>query len=637
MSQPDAWRNMAGAIDYKVYGDRIGRMGMSPRQMEMNRRWAVYCCASYDARTCDWDGTKRADSVEREAIAQQGFIPPGFYDAGGQMADLPLKFRRPSAPYHLGKVITDRFTGLLFSERRHPRLGSTDPVTDDFADALAEAARLWPALIKARTYGGATGSVCTSFQFSAGKPVVEVHDPRWVFPEFEDRITHKLASFEKRYMYPREIRDPQTGRWITTWWWYRRVVDSARDVVFAPVPVGRGEEPQWIELSVAEHGLGYCPAVWTQNLPVDDDIDGEPDIHGVYDLLESIDTLLSQAQRGVVANCDPTAVLEGVGDLEIPQLRKGSGNAIKLPQGTFRYAEITGSGPLAAREMVGELRGYALEVAQCVLEQPDMGQATATEVNKRYESMLAKADVLREQYGQRLIAPLMDMMVTAATRLGKSRVEGDSLVRYAIKLPPRMAKDGTRVERKPPENPEAVTVHWPGYFDTSIQDAQTAATAVGAAKATGVLDDENAAKFLAPYFRVEDVDAMLVAARRESGMSQASVDSDLMRLNGVSEDDMGAGARPAAAGANLPPDAQVASASPTNAGVPLGTKFFQYEIEGGLVTINEVRASKGMGPKVDGELTLPEYRAKYPAVFAPMDDSGGPSMKTGGESGKPGE
>lgn len=594
---------MAGAVDYKVFGERIGRLGMSPRQMELNRRWAVYCCAGYDARSVDWDGTKRADHVEHSAIAQQGFIPPGYYDASGQMSELPLKFRRPSTPYHLGKVIVDRFTGLLFSERRHPRLSSIDPVTDDFADALAERARLWPAMIKARTYGGSTGSVCAGFQFVNGVPVVEVHDPRWVFPEFEDRITLKLASFEKRYMFPRELRDQGTGKWLTTWWWYRRTVNSQSDVLYAPAPVGNGEEPEWIVERQADHGLGYCPAVWAQNIPVDDDVDGEPDIHGVYDILESMDTLLSQAQRGTVANCDPTAVLEGIGDLEIPALRKGSGNAIKLPQGTFRYVEITGSGPTAARELVKELRAYALEVAQCVLEHPDVAAATATEINRRYESMLAKADVLREQYGQRLIAPLMDMMVDAATRANKPRVEGDSIVRYAVTLPPRLV-DGKLVDRVPPENPEQVTVQWPGYFDTSLADAQAASQAVTTAKLAGVLDDENAAKFLAPYFRVENADEMLVQAQKESGAAQAAVDSELLDRNRASGevDEDGEPVRSPAAGAH----------------VPTGIKFFQYEIEGGLVTIDEVRASKGLGPKPggDGHLTLPEYRAKYASVFA---------------------
>ena len=46
------------------------------------------------------------------------------------------------------------------------------------------------------------------------------------------------------------------------------------------------------------------------------------------------------------------------------------------------------------------------------------------------------------------------------------------------------------------------------------------------------------------------------------------------------------------------------------AGQPNDVKFFQYELEGGVVTINELRASKGLpsDPRF-GAMTLPEYIA----------------------------
>lgn len=55
------------------------------------------------------------------------------------------------------------------------------------------------------------------------------------------------------------------------------------------------------------------------------------------------------------------------------------------------------------------------------------------------------------------------------------------------------------------------------------------------------------------------------------------------------------------------------------AAISQGTeRFFQYEIEGGVVTINEVRARRSLPPITDGDLTLPQYRAKYRDVF--LDD-----------------
>lgn len=619
-SNPYAWNRIGGAVSARAM-DRIGRLGLSPRQLELNRRWAVYHCAQYDSRGTDWDGMQRLDPIEREAVASLGFAAPGFADPGGQSRELPIKYRRPSVTYNLAKVIVDRFTGLLFSERRHPNLDSDgDPRTEDAAQALAEATRLWSTLIKARTLGGAMGSVATSFAFVEGRPIVEVHDPRWTIPTFVDRAALRLSSLDKRYMYPVETRDPETGLWVTQSYWHRRVVDEERDVVYAPTPVGEGDEPEWVEQVAVEHRLGFCPAVWTQNLPVDDDIDGDPDCHGIWDALESIDFLLSQANRGILRNCDPTLALEGVGDLEMLSVKKGSDNAIKLPQGSSKYLEIAGSGPAAAREFVKELRAYALEVAQCVLEHPDVGGRTATEVERAYSSMLAKADVLREQYGQRLVIPLVEMMLEAARKLDTPRLDPTTgeLVRYALDL---RGRDGAPVSLG--ASGARVTIHWPGYFEPTLVDAQAAAAAAGSAKMSGLIDEENAVKFVAPYFRIDDALASLEALREEQAGARAALESEILRghaetpdageLTGLSPEER-EGVKVVVP--ELPPETQVAAQAPTLADVPLGTKFFQYEIEGGIVTINEVRASKGLSPIPDGDLTLPAYRAKHAEVFA---------------------
>lgn len=40
--------------------------------------------------------------------------------------------------------------------------------------------------------------------------------------------------------------------------------------------------------------------------------------------------------------------------------------------------------------------------------------------------------------------------------------------------------------------------------------------------------------------------------------------------------------------------------------------YFSYQLEAGLVTINEARAREELGPIEDGEMTLPQYRAAHP-------------------------
>lgn len=533
--------------------DRIARLGLSQRQQELNRLWSWYRCSPYAARQTDWNGKKALEPLEMEAVASKGFIPPGFYDAGGQ--SMPLKFRRPTAPYALAKVVVDRFTGLLFSENQSPEiLVDGDDASADYLRAVAEVARLWQAMIRVRTFGGATGSACIGFQFVDGKPVVEVHDPRWVHPKFIDRATMQLESVEKRYMHPVEERDPATGRFETKQMWYRRIIDGERDVVFKPVEVGNGEEPQWEVEREVQHGFGFCPVVWVQNLPVEDDIDGDPDCHGIFDLIEAVDALVAQANRGIIANCDPTLVIVSKAEMG-GEIKKGSDNSIKMPEGSASYLELNASGPKAALELAEQLRKYALEVAQCVLEHPDVsgGARTATEVTRSYGSMLQKADVMREQYGERCVKPLLEMIFRAAQALDQPVQGTDAqgqpvMVRRALQLPPRFEADPetgvkTRVERQLGAG-GTIRLQWPDYFPPTLADIDSAVKAATGAKTGGLVDEETAISFVAPFFSVDDVAGMIKKIRDSAAASQASMFGGIPGMDGGGGEELDDGYSP---------------------------------------------------------------------------------------------
>ena len=523
------------AAEQDRFFDRNARLGMSARQTELNRLWARYRCVQYASHKWDWQGRQVVDPTHHDAIASGSLIPPGFYDASGAM--VPLQYRKPTAPYHLGFAIVNRFTGMLFSERHHPKLNvQGDPETEDFVHALAETSRLWSKFIVARTLGGAMGSVAVGFKFVNGTPRVEIHDARWCDPVFLDRDELTLASIEKRYQYPVERRDPDTNQWITEAFWYRRVITQDTDTVYEPAPVGEGEEPRWKIAQQFEHGYGFCPVVWIQNLPVLDDIDGDPDFMGAEDQLDAIDCLLAQANFGTLANCDPTLVIKTAAMMA--DVRKGSDNAIKLPgQGDdAKYLELEGLGAKAAVDLAMIFRKAALEVTQCVLDQPEQaGAVTATEIERRYSAMIEKADILREQYGERGVKPLIEMMVRAARQLTKPKLVDGMVQASTLNLPARIiaSSDGSaakRAERKlgPGGN---LGLGWPGYFLPSADDTQKKALAAGAAKTAGLIDQKHASNYVAGDFAVEDVDAMLGEIEQNALTQQAELER--MALQGV--------------------------------------------------------------------------------------------------------
>ena len=377
----------------------------------------------------------------------------------------------------------------------------------------------------ARKLGGAMGSVAIGFQLVEGEPRVEVHDTRWVNPDFKDRISLTLRSLEKRWIYTVEERVPDGKggtKWVDVPYWYRRIIDEEKDIVFLPVPVGQGDEPEWEideEKSVI-HNLGFCPVVWVQNHEAMDDIDGEPDCHGAYDQLEQRDFLLSMAVRGVGHNCDPTGVITE--DLRLDELRKGSDNTIKLTKGgDFKYVELTGTGPKAARELATEMKDMILELVQVVLPPPNGGNVPQTlgQVERLFSSMLAKAGMLRKQYGRAAIH-LLGMILKAARKLSQGiTLPTGQVMKMQVKLTPRIVEndDGTvEVTARKLGSGGQLKLLWPKFFDYTADDVAKATTAAGEAKEKGLIDQRHASEFVADMYRVSNVPDMLAKIKSEA-------------------------------------------------------------------------------------------------------------------------
>lgn len=554
------------AIDARLL-ETSQQLGLSKRQRDLQALWKRYKTIQYADRKIAWDGTKEYDPDESEQISSAGFLPEGYVDTSG--ASLPIRFRKPSSPYHLFRVIVDRFTSLLFAERRNPKLNvKQDPAVEQFVRALASTARLWPMMARARTYGGAMGSVAIGFQFVKGKPTIEVHNPIWLDPEFVNRFTLEVRSIDKRFMFPQEKRD-EKGHWQTVLYWYRRTIDQQSDTTYLPMEVTE-EEPTWIPDPQAtfEHGLGFCPIVWLQNLPEDDDVDGAPDCEGCLDNLEALDQILSQTHSGVKANGDPTLVIAADGEMnEVGGIQTGSDNVIKMgATGKAMFLEVSGASLEAGLKMAEKERSICLEVSQCVLddEATEGPASTATEINRRYSSMLAKSGLHREQYGEHGVIPLLQMMCKAAEIL-TAPVQDDQgmLVSKGLRLSgwdgPKDAATGLASVPVLPEQID-IGLMWPDYFEPSLDDVEKGARAAAGAKAGGIIDAESATRFAAPLFKIDDPDDVVAKVAAEK--AQADADQAMQSINSLN----GRGPPPAPGGA--PPAAAATGGGPRLRPVP---------------------------------------------------------------------
>ena len=515
--------------DGNSYGEEIGpEEGTSARQHLLDWFWKFYRCQTYDEYKVAWDGGPTTPAHEHISIARSQYIPPGFYDAGGDL--LPIRFRRPCVEYYLARPVVARFTGLLFSKKRHPTFVSSDPDTADWANAFAKKTKLWVKAISMRNFGGGMGSVAIGFKFAHGEPQIEIHDARWCTPKFVDGDDSKVKSMVKRYMFTEQVRDPE-GKWEAKHFWYRRRIDAQVDIVWPKVPVGDGE-PDWDKArkQIVTHDFGECPVVWIQNEPVEDETDGDPDCHGIYSIIMEIDQLLSQASLGTKASCDPTVAVAS--DAEFEEIKKGTGNAVQVEKGgSIDYMEMSGSGIDRAQKLADDLENKALTIVRCVLESKmDSNPRTATEIERTYSGMLERADVFREQYGEMGLKPLMEMVLRIARRMTEPKIKQingvSTVVKTEIKLPKRRVLDPAsgveKVSERKLGDAEEVDLKWPAYFTPGLESVSTAVTATAAAKAADLIDDRNAAEYLAPYLDIEDVDGMLEAVeeRREANKAE---------------------------------------------------------------------------------------------------------------------
>lgn len=491
------------------------------RQLELNRHYAFYRCANYDARKTDWNGHRVPTHIEHDAISSQGFIPPGFVDQGGR--SLPLKFRRPSAPYYVTRVIVNRYTALLFGEDRCPAITvKGDKVREAFLRAVAEQGDLFVEAKRARCLGGAMGSVGMGFEIVKGKPLFTVYDPRWCTPEFKSKDHRLLERLTIQYPWSETTDDPVHGP-VTQWFWYRRVIDEIADRIWERVPILDGEvEPNWAryEMKTSVHRAGRVPAIWIQNEHVEGDIDGDPDCHGAFELIEIYDMLQSQANRGIIANCDPTRVIQSDDDFG-SELSFGSNAAVQVEKGgNVSYLELQGSGPRAAREQANDTRERIYEMVSYVPDDSKEGpQQTAFEVGTRFSRMLERADTFRTSYGRGIRELLEIALIVCRNALELYRDDEGNTIQPTLSLPPRFdEKAGTWVEEDIGTG-GTISLSWPPYFKPTLDEIQKASVAMSALVTAQIIAAKDATEFMRRYMgtlrSTEEIAAELEAAANQ--------------------------------------------------------------------------------------------------------------------------
>lgn len=499
----------------KIYFRQNGIFGETTRYRRLDRNEAHYECTQYAHQKMDWWGMN-ADSFE--TISPDVVLPTGFVQP---MAELTTRQKRPTAPYNLCKAIVQRFTGLLFSDARHPEvIVDDDQDTKKFLDAVIEQTQFWARWRLARNLGGAIGSLLMTVHVREGKFSIEVHNPKHVQILWKDRRALVPLAVLKCYRYPVEedVIDPRTGerkgvRIVE--YLYRRIITEEDDTVYRPARLDGDDANNWEIESEAKHGLHFFPGIWIQNMPVLEEEDGDPDCKGVYQNFDAIDRLLAQINKGTLCNLDPTLVIKKdpllLAAEQSSGIRKGSDNSLNVGiGGSANYLEMGGQGVETGLKVVAQLKQNTLDVTGCVMVDPSTisgAAASAKAIEYIYAPMLERADDLRVQYGDfGVVALLVLIMRIARAYQGRPVKIGDRNGIYALDLPPQ--KDPiTGKSVRPKIGPAGyVKIKWGPYFAPTEDDRQKATQNLTVAKGGGLISASTAVRRAASIFDVANPD-----------------------------------------------------------------------------------------------------------------------------------
>lgn len=392
-------------------------------------------------------------------------LTTAFYDEAKNAGRVvKIAERRPSAQYHLPRMVARWCARKLFAGRHCPKLRHSSPDIAKECTKILNKAKFLSCMGEA-TMLGSVGSVAMTFRVikeSGREPQVsfKIWRAKFCEPCFDDM--GELSSLRVAYL--------TTGiAFINLGWplsddfdvrneyWFIRDWDNEREVTYQPVkkndwnpvqgfltqydkknrPMPKAELKEWDDL-VFNHGLGFVPGHWFVNLAGGCAPDGACTFEDAIPNSIEIDFTLSQMGRGVRYNSAPQLVIQGnlmnvepgedaersVSTVLQVQASTKSEDGDAYGEGKAYLLEMSGAGIDAGLKMIDGLKKYALEQIAASRKDPDRMKAPLSGRAMEYldEDSNDLIMDLRTQYGEQGALPLAKKACLACGVLGDNSV-----------------------------------------------------------------------------------------------------------------------------------------------------------------------------------------------------------------------
>jgi hypothetical protein len=359
----------------------------------------------------------------RDGRQYDHILNPFSLEKNGSGEYVKLCDRRPSVRSNLCRVVVDDSVSLLFGEGRFPMVHCPDDSVRANIKQLVAESRLVE-VMNAAAIKGSVGSVAIHLRVISGLVSFEVKETTFLTPYWRLDAPNVLAKVVERYKVGAD--DLRANGYVVDSgeYWFQREWDGDAETWYLPLAVAAARNdaiPVVDSARTVQHGLGFVPMVWINNLPGGTHADGVCTFEAAISTVMEMDYQFSQAGRGLKYASDPTLLIKEPAVGENGEFVRSASEAIVVSKdGDAKLLEISGTAAAAVVEYVRALREVAMESIHGNRTNVDKlnGAQSGRALEVMNQGLIWLADRLRITYGQYGLLELIKLVCRASAKMG---------------------------------------------------------------------------------------------------------------------------------------------------------------------------------------------------------------------------
>jgi hypothetical protein len=414
------------------------------------------------------------------------------WEAASQMKGdeyVPIRKRKPRIVFAFGKLICQRVASKLVGRDTFPSfLIEEDPDTQAFLQVVVKLSKMQSRILEPVRRTLACGSGLVRFYVISGTLKMESYLSKYCYPLFN--AAGELSQVEIKYCYEDPSERDQKGNPVRKW--YRLTLGETVDILYNNPPYMPGNEPEFEEVSRAEHNLGFVQAVWFRTCEDKHVPDGYSIFEDTRDFIDELNYSLSQSSVSVSYNQDPQLAIKGMDADDIDELIRSSAKAWNFGRdGEGKFLESSLTGVDKAMQLRDKVRLAIQDVARVIMMDP--------------EKMVSHAQSGRSL--EILHGPMVELVNELRPMIEVSLIE--LLLKMAITLL-ALKSQGAEIGIEMPDGWTPVSLNvsasWPPIFPMTMADLKEKLAVATAASSANLVSRETMTRWIARDFAIEDVE-----------------------------------------------------------------------------------------------------------------------------------